>query len=80
MGTGVVSILLHTLSTLYPHYYTSLHILSITFFILNTLLFALILLISILRYTMYPATWPSCSATPCNPYSSALYPSASQRS
>lgn len=57
MGTGIVSILLHTLSTLYPHHSTPLHILGIAFFILNALLFGLILLISILRYTLYPATW-----------------------
>jgi tellurite resistance protein TehA-like permease len=57
MGTGIVAILLHTLSDLYPNHHTSLHTLSIVFFVLNVLLFAVILTISILRYTLYPATW-----------------------
>jgi tellurite resistance protein TehA-like permease len=57
MGTGIVAILLHTLSDLYPSHRSSLGKLSIVYFILNTFLFAVILLISILRYTIYPATW-----------------------
>ena len=31
--------------------------LSIIFFLLNTIVFVVILVISILRYTLYPATW-----------------------
>jgi tellurite resistance protein TehA-like permease len=57
MGTGIVSILLHSLSTTYVRYETALRILGIIFFVLNVLLFTLILSISILRYTLYPATW-----------------------
>jgi tellurite resistance protein TehA-like permease len=57
MGTGIISILLHTLSSLYPHHHTPLHILSIAFFALNALLFSTILLISVLRYMLFPATW-----------------------
>lgn len=57
MGTGIVSVLLHTLAILYPSCEFILAPLSIAFFGLNTVLFASILLISILRYTMFPATW-----------------------
>jgi tellurite resistance protein TehA-like permease len=57
MGTGIVSVLLHTLSTMYPTYHNALATLSIVFFVLNILLFTVILAISILRYTLYPATW-----------------------
>jgi tellurite resistance protein TehA-like permease len=57
MGTGIVSILLHTLSSLYPRHHAPLHALSIAFFALNVLLFSTILLISVLRYTLFPATW-----------------------
>jgi tellurite resistance protein TehA-like permease len=57
MGTGIVSILLQSLSTTYTRYDTALHILSIIFFLFNVLLFTLIFLISVLRYTLYPATW-----------------------
>ena len=57
MGTGIVSILLQSLSTTYTRYDTALRILSIIFFLLNVLLFTLIFLISLLRYTLYPATW-----------------------
>ena len=57
MGTGIVSILFHTFSTLYPSQHSLLHILSIIFFAFNVFLFLLILATSILRYTLYPATW-----------------------
>jgi tellurite resistance protein TehA-like permease len=57
MGTGILSILLYTLSSLYPSHHTPLHALSIAFFALNALLFSTILLISVLRYTLFPATW-----------------------
>ncbi|KAF2706045.1 C4-dicarboxylate transporter/malic acid transport protein-like protein [Pleomassaria siparia CBS 279.74] len=57
MGTGIVSILLHTLSTTYTIHQSSLSTLSIVFFALNVLLFTLILSVSILRYTLFPATW-----------------------
>jgi tellurite resistance protein TehA-like permease len=57
MGTGIVSVLFHTLSTTYPGHHSLLHVLSIAFFALNVLLFFAILLFSILRYVLYPATW-----------------------
>lgn len=57
MGTGVVSTLLHTFAIIYPKYYSSLNILSIIFFVLNVVLFTVILFITILRYVLYPATW-----------------------
>ncbi|KAI4960603.1 hypothetical protein J4E86_002227 [Alternaria arbusti] len=57
MGTGIVAILLNAFSELYPRYHGSLRTLSIAFFALNVLIFSIILLISILRYALYPATW-----------------------
>ncbi|KAK7181310.1 hypothetical protein PSPO01_12604 [Paraphaeosphaeria sporulosa] len=57
MGTGIVSILLHTFGTIYPNHQASLHVLSIVFFVLNISLFVAILSASILRYVLYPATW-----------------------
>lgn len=53
MGTGIVSILLHNL----PYNATWLYWLSVIVFALNVFLFSLFLLISILRYTIYPAIW-----------------------
>ncbi|CAO2655282.1 Nn.00g103460.m01.CDS01 [Neocucurbitaria sp. VM-36] len=57
MGTGIVSVLLHVLSDMYPKYHGSLKVLSIVFFMLNILVFTVIFVISVLRYTLYPATW-----------------------
>lgn len=57
MGTGIVPILFHSLSTIYPRYNSTLDVLSFIFFGLNVMLFVLILTTSILRYTLYPATW-----------------------
>jgi tellurite resistance protein TehA-like permease len=57
MGTGIVAILLHTFSELYPLYHSSLSALSIAFFALNVFIFSVILLVSVLRYALYPATW-----------------------
>ena len=57
MGTGIVAVLLHALSDLYPRHKGDLVTLSIVFFVLNVGLFLAILLISVLRYTLYPATW-----------------------
>ncbi|KAF2873669.1 voltage-dependent anion channel [Massariosphaeria phaeospora] len=57
MGTGIVSILFHSFSTLYPSHQAALHILSLAFFLLNILIFSVILLITALRYFLYPATW-----------------------
>jgi tellurite resistance protein TehA-like permease len=57
MGTGIVSILFHALAELYPSQGMPLEVLSIVFFVLNAVLFAVIFAISLLRYTLYPATW-----------------------
>ncbi|KAL5120048.1 Plasma membrane sulfite pump involved in sulfite metabolism [Pleosporales sp. CAS-2024a] len=57
MGTGIVSVLLHALADLYPDCHELLKILSMVFFVLNIFLFTVIFIISILRYTLYPATW-----------------------
>ncbi|KAF2733571.1 hypothetical protein EJ04DRAFT_438699 [Polyplosphaeria fusca] len=57
MGTGIVSIILHSFSEAYPSHHGALRILSIIFFIVNVALFSLFLVVSILRYTLYPATW-----------------------
>ena len=57
MGTGIVSILFRAFSTLYPRHQLALNILSVAFFALNVVLFTVILLLSISRYVLYPATW-----------------------
>lgn len=57
MGTGVVSILLHQFSVICPDHEGPLYTLSIVFFVLNIFLFFSILGFSIVRYTLYPATW-----------------------
>lgn len=53
MGTGVVSLLLYSL----PYPAPWLYYLSIAVFCLNILLFAIFLLLSLLRYTLYPSLW-----------------------
>ncbi|TVY42240.1 Sulfite efflux pump [Lachnellula occidentalis] len=53
MGTGIVSILLHNL----PYNGPWLYWISVVIFCLNVALFIIFLSISILRYTLYPATW-----------------------
>lgn len=53
MGTGIVSILLHNL----PYNGRWLYWLSVIVFCLNILLFCTFLLISILRYAIYPEIW-----------------------
>ncbi|EMD65023.1 hypothetical protein COCSADRAFT_160012 [Bipolaris sorokiniana ND90Pr] len=57
MGTGIVAVLLHTLSNLYQSYHDSLRNLSIVFFVLNIGIFSVMFVISLLRYTLFPATW-----------------------
>lgn len=57
MGTGIVAVLLHTLSNLYQSYHDLLRTLSIVFFVLNVVIFSAIFVISVLRYTLFPATW-----------------------
>ncbi|RFU35370.1 hypothetical protein B7463_g950, partial [Scytalidium lignicola] len=53
MGTGIVSILLHNL----PYNGDWLYWLSVAVFCLNVALFVLFLVISVLRYTLYPQIW-----------------------
>ena len=62
MGTGVVSSLLNTI----PFHAHWLHYLSITFYILNVVLYSLAFSISLLRYTMYPETWTAMIHDPVN--------------
>ncbi|MCJ1269684.1 Plasma membrane sulfite pump involved in sulfite metabolism [Lobaria immixta] len=53
MGTGIVSILLHNL----PYNGVWLYWISIVIFAFNVFLFCLFLLISVLRYSIYPEIW-----------------------
>lgn len=53
MGTGIVSIVLHNL----PYNGAWLYWISIIAFALNVALFCLFLLLSILRYALYPEIW-----------------------
>jgi tellurite resistance protein TehA-like permease len=62
MGTGIVAILLHII----PFGHTYLHYASIVFFILNIVLFAVVLSMSILRYTLYPEIWAVMIQDPTN--------------
>jgi len=50
MGTGIVSILLHQL----PYQFPGLEILSIIVWMMNVVLFLVLLVGSILRYAMWP--------------------------
>lgn len=54
MGTGIISILLHTA----PHQFPGLKIIATVFYVLNIVLFALFAAISILRYILHPWTFP----------------------
>lgn len=53
MGTGIVSILIHQL----PYTTDWLRYISIAFFLLNVALFVIFLVVTILRYTLYPEIW-----------------------
>lgn len=53
MGTGIVSILIHNL----PYNGIWLYWISVVFFALNVLLFTVFLLLSIVRYALYPEIW-----------------------
>ena len=53
MGTGIVSILLHNL----PYNGHWLYWISVVIFALNVTLFCVFLIISILRYALYPEIW-----------------------
>jgi tellurite resistance protein TehA-like permease len=60
MGTGIVSILLHNL----PYNGAWLQYISYVFFALNIALFTVFLVISVLRYTLYPEIWVAMIAHP----------------
>lgn len=62
MGTGIVAMLLTTI----PYQNASLYYLSIIFFVLNLVLFATALGISILRYALYPGIWTVMIQDPTN--------------
>lgn len=62
MGTGIVSVLMN----LIPFHTPVLHYLSIVFFVLNVAIFALALVTSILRYTLYPEIWRVMIQDPTN--------------
>ncbi|KAI1123940.1 voltage-dependent anion channel-domain-containing protein [Nemania abortiva] len=54
MGTGIVAILLFTFSNIYARASPILLQLSISFYIVNIVLFSLIFMMTILRYILYP--------------------------
>jgi tellurite resistance protein TehA-like permease len=62
MGTGIVAVLLISI----PFKAQWLYYLSIVFFVLNTVLFALALATSILRYSLYPEIWTVMIQDPVN--------------
>jgi len=62
MGTGIVSVIFISIPWQAPW----LYYLSLTFFILNAILFALATVISLLRYTLYPEIWPVMLHDPVN--------------
>lgn len=53
MGTGIVSILLHNL----PYNGVWLYWISVAMFALNVVIFIAFLLLSVLRYVIYPDIW-----------------------
>jgi tellurite resistance protein TehA-like permease len=62
MGTGIVAILLGTITFHSP----ILYYLSLIFFVLNIILFVLASIVSILRYTLYPEIWGVMIRDPVN--------------
>jgi hypothetical protein len=62
MGTGIVAVLLISI----PFKAQWLYYLSIVFFILNSVLFALALATSMLRYSLYPEIWTVMIQDPIN--------------
>ena len=53
MGTGIISILLHTM----PHRFEGQTIIATIFYVLNIILFLVFLVLSMARYTLYPWVW-----------------------
>ncbi|KAI9716398.1 MAG: hypothetical protein M1828_000340 [Chrysothrix sp. TS-e1954] len=64
MGTGVVAVLLQTIPFQPQNHW--LHYLSLAFYALNVVLFALAFSISLLRYTLYPEIWGVMIRDPTN--------------
>ncbi|GES61286.1 C4-dicarboxylate transporter/malic acid transport protein [Aspergillus terreus] len=62
MGTGIVAILFH----LIPFGHPVLHYISIVFFLINVLLFTIVLGMSVLRYVLYPEIWSVMIQDPVN--------------
>lgn len=62
MGTGIVANLLEGM----PYNAAWLYWLSIVFFVLNTILFTLAFLTSVVRYTLYPEIWGVMIRDPIN--------------
>ncbi|KAJ5924244.1 hypothetical protein N7466_008431 [Penicillium verhagenii] len=62
MGTGIVSVLFNSV----PFSSPVLHYISIVFFVLNVIIFALAFITSIVRYTLYPEIWRVMIQDPTN--------------
>lgn len=62
MGTGIVAVLMSSI----PFHTPVLYYLSIVFFFLNVVIFALASITSILRYSLYPEIWRVMIQDPTN--------------
>ncbi|KAJ5083221.1 hypothetical protein N7456_012648 [Penicillium angulare] len=62
MGTGIVSILFNSI----PFQSPALYYISIVFFVLNVIIFALAFITSVLRYVLYPEIWKVMIQDPTN--------------
>lgn len=62
MGTGIVAVLMNSV----PFYTPALYYLSIVFFLLNVVIFALAFATSLVRYTLYPEIWRVMIQDPTN--------------
>lgn len=60
LGTGITSILLHNL----PYNATWLYWISVAIFAANVLMFILLTVLSILRYTLFSGIWSAMLAHP----------------
>lgn len=62
MGTGIVSVLFNSI----PFSSPVLYYISIVFFVLNVVIFALAFITSLVRYTVYPEIWRVMVQDPTN--------------
>jgi tellurite resistance protein TehA-like permease len=60
MGTGIIAILLHNL----PYNARWVYWISVVLFVVNTCLFVLFTVVSVMRYTMFPGLWKAMVAHP----------------